>query len=185
MSARFEIRSCRRDDFDAVLQLLRQLWPDKDLDAAAVRKVFDGALAADSQVYLCAVDAANLVGFVSLSVKNNLWQAANFGHIDELIVDEKCRVAALARNFCIRSRPAPRRQDVSAWNWIQPFTARKRIVFMNSMVLKTELTCSGDHCWPAAVTNDPQYPTSDLRIDGIRRVEHLTSEIAGAPWPRA
>ena len=32
-----------------------------------------------------------IVGFCSLTIKNNLWQAGNLGHIDELVVDEKYR----------------------------------------------------------------------------------------------
>jgi GNAT superfamily N-acetyltransferase len=53
--------------------------------------VFKRALASDSQVYLCAAAGENIAGFASLTVKNNLWQAANLGHIDELVVDEKYR----------------------------------------------------------------------------------------------
>jgi len=33
----------------------------------------------------------NIIGFCSLTIKNNLWQAGNLGHIDELIVDDNYR----------------------------------------------------------------------------------------------
>lgn len=90
-SENFKIRPCRRNDFAAVVELLRQLWPDRNLDTAALRKVYERGLRAKSQVYLCASDANNVRGFVSLIIKNNLWQAANVGNIDELVVDEKHR----------------------------------------------------------------------------------------------
>jgi GNAT superfamily N-acetyltransferase len=90
-----KIQPCRRNDFTAVFHLLRQPWPNKDLDMAALQKVFERVLDSDSQVYLCAIDDEDVVGFALLTIKNNLWQAANLGHIDELIVDEKYRGSGL------------------------------------------------------------------------------------------
>jgi ribosomal protein S18 acetylase RimI-like enzyme len=75
--------------------LLRQLWPDQQLDVAALEKLFGRALNSDSQVYLCAINGTKVVGFASLTIKNNLWRAANLRHIDELIVDEKHRGSGL------------------------------------------------------------------------------------------
>jgi RimJ/RimL family protein N-acetyltransferase len=85
------VRPCRAEDFDAVLALLRQLWPDAALDATALRAVYDRALLSDAQAYLCAVSGARVIGFGSLTVKNNLWQAGPLGHIDELVVDTEWR----------------------------------------------------------------------------------------------
>lgn len=45
---------CRPEDFEAVLALLRQLWPDKVPDATALRAVYDRALLSDAQAHLCA-----------------------------------------------------------------------------------------------------------------------------------
>jgi len=96
MGSRLKIEPCRQNDFKAVFQLLPQLWPGKQLDMAALQNVFDRALNSDSQVYLCAHDGEDVAGFASLTIKNNLWQAANLGHIGELIVDEKHRGSGLA-----------------------------------------------------------------------------------------
>jgi hypothetical protein len=51
-----QIRQCHAEDFGDVVRLLHQLWPDKHLDTAALKAVFDRALGSGSQVYLCATD---------------------------------------------------------------------------------------------------------------------------------
>jgi ribosomal protein S18 acetylase RimI-like enzyme len=91
------IRDCADADFNQVFVLLEELWPDKALDAEATHLVYDRALACDLQRYLCAVDDANVVGFCSLTIKNNLWQAGYLGHIDELIVSEQMRGRGIGR----------------------------------------------------------------------------------------
>ena len=82
-----QIRQCRTEDFDAVVALLRQLWPDKHISADSLRLVYDRALASGSQTYLCATNGSGIIGFGSLSLKNNMWQEGYLGHIDELVVD--------------------------------------------------------------------------------------------------
>ncbi len=91
MKTKFQIRHCGQDDFENVLQLLRQLWPDKHLNTSALRQVFDRALNSEMQAYVCATEDERVVGFGSLTVKNNLWQEGYLGHLDELIVDSKYR----------------------------------------------------------------------------------------------
>lgn len=86
-----QIRPCRVEDFEDVVRLLRQLWPDKPLDYASLQTVFGRALASESQVYLCATDGQHVVGFGSLTLKNNLWQEGYLAHIDELVVDSEYR----------------------------------------------------------------------------------------------
>ncbi len=86
-----QFRPCRSTDFDAVLQLLRQLWPDKPVNPAALREVFDRALASDAQAYLCAVDGDRVIGFASLTIKNSLWHEGRLAHVDELVVEATWR----------------------------------------------------------------------------------------------
>jgi glucosamine-phosphate N-acetyltransferase len=86
-----EIRPCRPDDFEGILPLLRQLWPDKEMDAGALGKVFLEGIDSTVQDYICARSGVVIVGFCSLVVKNNLWQTGWLGHIDELVVDAPYR----------------------------------------------------------------------------------------------
>ena len=81
-------RKCTIDDFDKLLPLFYQLWPDQQLSDASLKKVFNKGITSECQYYLCAEIDRRIVGFCSLTVNNNLWQQGNLGHIDELIVDE-------------------------------------------------------------------------------------------------
>lgn len=86
-----EIRQCHTEDFGDVMRLLRQLWPDKHLDATSLKTVFNRAVFSESQTHLCATEGQRVIGFASLTLKNNLWQAGYLGHIDELVVDDNYR----------------------------------------------------------------------------------------------
>jgi hypothetical protein len=81
------IRACHIEDFDAVVSLLRQLWPDKPLNPASLQTIFNEALVSDSKAYLCATDGKRVIGFGSLTIKNNLWPEGHLGYVDELVVD--------------------------------------------------------------------------------------------------
>ena len=89
--ADIEMRPCGTTDFEGVLALLRQLWPNKTLDSESLRKVYERALASDRQVYLSAGCDGRIVGFGSLSIKSNLWNEAFVGFVDEMVVDEAHR----------------------------------------------------------------------------------------------
>ena len=86
-----EIRPCRSEDFEGVRLLLAQLWPNQRLDPLLIRSVFDRALVSLTQVYLVAFFQQQVVGFGSLSVKNNLWQQGYLAQVDELVVDSQHR----------------------------------------------------------------------------------------------
>jgi ribosomal protein S18 acetylase RimI-like enzyme len=82
-----------------VVALLRQLWPEKPLNIQSLQLVYDHALSLEDQKYLCAVENGNVVGFGSLTIKNNLWQEGFLGHIDELIVDKDFRGKGIGRQL--------------------------------------------------------------------------------------
>lgn len=85
------IRECKEADFEQVLRLLGQLWPDKKLDEKELHCVFLRGLNSEFQHYICATIETDIVGFSSLTIKNSLWQEGYIGHIDELIVDKQYR----------------------------------------------------------------------------------------------
>lgn len=94
-----QIRKCSEADFNEVLMLLRQLWPDKPLNTRSLQSVYDIALSSENQKYICAVEDSKIVGFGSLTIKNNLWQEGRLGHIDELVVDNDYRGKGIGRQL--------------------------------------------------------------------------------------
>jgi GNAT superfamily N-acetyltransferase len=86
-----QIRECTAEDFDGVVVLLRQLWPDRLLDPSALRSAFAGALSSNGQHFLCAESDRKVVAFGSLTLKRSLWHAATIGYVDEMVVDESHR----------------------------------------------------------------------------------------------
>ncbi len=86
-----EIRKLTIDDLEGLVKLLEQLWPGKSIDTNAVKKIIEKGLDNDYQVYICAIDGKNLIGYCSLTIKNNLWMSANLGNVDELVVDSDYR----------------------------------------------------------------------------------------------
>ena len=95
-------RECITDDFEKLLPLFCQLWPDQQLTVEKLKKVFIKGATSDYQYYLCAETDGKIVGFCSLTVKNNLWQQGNLGHIDELVVDESFRRRGIGKKLLIR-----------------------------------------------------------------------------------
>ena len=87
----FEIRGCEIVDFPEVFNLLEQLWIDSTLDYDSLQTVFEHALKSDNQKLIVGIMNNEIMGFCSLTIKNNLWQAGNLGHIDELVIDKKFR----------------------------------------------------------------------------------------------
>jgi glucosamine-phosphate N-acetyltransferase len=85
------IRDCTPDDFPSILPLLEQLWPDIELDGAALEAVFLGYLATDSDHCFGAFVEGGMAGFCSMNVKNSLWRAGKVAYVDNLVVDEAAR----------------------------------------------------------------------------------------------
>jgi hypothetical protein len=53
------IRECKEGDFEQVLKLLAQLWPEKILDEKELQQVFLRGLNSGFQSYVCAVIEEN------------------------------------------------------------------------------------------------------------------------------
>ena len=85
------IRECAKDDFDQIIELLGQLWPNATFQVDNLREAFFRGLRSKYQRYFCTIIESKVVGFCSLTVKNSLWQQGSLGLIDELIVDDEYR----------------------------------------------------------------------------------------------
>jgi len=86
------IRSCKVEDFGAIVSLLRQLYPDKPFDLVSLQSVYERSLASNQRVFLCAVRNRQIVGFGSVTIKSNLlWCETLIGYVGDLVVDKACR----------------------------------------------------------------------------------------------
>ncbi len=98
-----QIRDCRGDDFESVLELLTQLWPGTEIDPDAMRQVFQRLLDwVDCQVF-CAVVAGRMVGFCDFFVRYSLWQQGKLAYVDELVVDESMRGRGIGASLLDRA----------------------------------------------------------------------------------
>ena len=86
-----EILPAKYEDHNEIHGLLMQLWPDKKVDKEITRAIFQKGLENKSNKYLIAKNKNTIVGFISLSIKNSMWQEGNIWHVDELIVDKDFR----------------------------------------------------------------------------------------------
>jgi GNAT superfamily N-acetyltransferase len=85
------IRRGRAEDFGDVMTLLRQLWPELELDPMVLEGVFRECLESDSYFALCAVAGQSVVGFCDLTIRPSLWQSGKLAYVDELVVEESTR----------------------------------------------------------------------------------------------
>jgi ribosomal protein S18 acetylase RimI-like enzyme len=95
----YKIRNCKTKDFDIVFELLKQLWPGKELNKSSLKNVFEQIIRSENEESVCAEINGNVVGFCTLSVRNSLWQESRMGHICELVVDESFRGKQIGTNL--------------------------------------------------------------------------------------
>ena len=88
---KLEIHEPNAEDSGQVILLLRQLWPDRELDKKKLEEVFSKGLTCDQQEYLAAAYLDDIAGSFSPTIISSLWQEGNIGRINEMIVDERFR----------------------------------------------------------------------------------------------
>lgn len=91
-----QIRESTAPDFERILNLLHQLWPERQLDVVRARAVFERGLNSSSKAYLCAVYDGQVIGFGSFTLKDNFWPEGRVGYVDELVVDAGYRKQGVA-----------------------------------------------------------------------------------------
>lgn len=95
-------RECSEDDFHKLLPLFSQLWPDQQVNETAMKEVFTNGLHSKNHYYLCVENDGKIIGFCSLSIKNNLWQQGKLGHVDEIVIAETRRGLGIGTELLTR-----------------------------------------------------------------------------------
>lgn len=93
------IRKCTENDFEWVLELLKQLWPKRIFITKDIKKTFNNALKSSNQYYFCATIKDSIVWFGSFNIKNWLYAMWKVAILDELIVDDKYRQMGIAKQL--------------------------------------------------------------------------------------
>lgn len=86
-----EVRRSCSGDFEQIVSLLRQLWTDKKVDPNFLLPIFKKALVSDSKIYLVATNVNQVIGFGSLTLKDDLWPEGQVAYLDELVIDDRHR----------------------------------------------------------------------------------------------
>lgn len=61
------------------------------IDYEKTNQIYCKAIDSNMQRLIIGKIQNEIIGFCSLIIKNNLWQAGNLGHIDELIIEQQYR----------------------------------------------------------------------------------------------
>ncbi|MES3016511.1 MAG: GNAT family N-acetyltransferase [Bacteroidota bacterium] len=85
------IRTSLPEDLDAIVALLRQLWPSKPITATSLKDSFTKSFTLEGHIIRVAIHEEKIVGLCAMYIRNNLKAEGNLANIDELVVDDKMR----------------------------------------------------------------------------------------------
>jgi GNAT superfamily N-acetyltransferase len=85
------IRTAKAEDIDAILSLLQQLWPGRELNQGNLQDIFYRGIENDDAMYLCAETDGNVIGFCAMAIRDSFWQAGPLAYIEIVIVDSNIR----------------------------------------------------------------------------------------------
>ncbi|MFC2142825.1 GNAT family N-acetyltransferase [Candidatus Aenigmatarchaeota archaeon] len=88
-----EIRAAVEDDFNAILELIKQLTskPEKYNDASPYREAFLTALKKEGTHVFVLIEDDKVIGHINLSLYWDTWHLGNAVFVDALIIDKNHR----------------------------------------------------------------------------------------------
>ncbi len=92
-----KIREIMPEDVSDIISLLQQLWPDRELNHAALKNSVLRSFELSGHIIRIACFDDRAVGLCSISIRNNLRAEGNLANIDELVVDETMRGQRIGR----------------------------------------------------------------------------------------
>ena len=93
--AEMEIKDYRDSDFDGVVVLLRQLWPEISFDLKRLAVVFKACSDSDSFTLFCAHDLNRVVGFCEVHFRQSVLKQGMAAYVDIIAVDQTQRRTGL------------------------------------------------------------------------------------------
>lgn len=102
------VRNARPEDLPAILRLIEELGETDSPGPAATVEHARSALEHPALLILVAEEGGAVIGFLSATVRPNLYHGADAGHVDELVVERSIRArgvgTALLQEFLERMR---------------------------------------------------------------------------------
>ena len=93
------IRESKAEDFDDVLALFGQLWPNKELHPKDMLAVYNCGIKSETDKYICAEENDKVIGFCALAIVNNFWQEAHIAYCYAMVVDEAHRGRRIGKSI--------------------------------------------------------------------------------------
>lgn len=84
------VRAAEPSDFENILLLLKELWPNYNTPTETVRNIFSEGLNHNRSYYFVAASNSIIVGFLSITITQSL-QSGKIAAIDEFIISKKHR----------------------------------------------------------------------------------------------
>ncbi len=98
-----EIRESKPKDFDDVMALFGQLWPNKELHPNDMLAVYNHGIQSETDKYICAEENGKVIGFCALAIVNNFWQEGQIAYCYAMIVDEAHRGQGIGKSIFDRA----------------------------------------------------------------------------------
>ena len=84
-------RNATMGDFQAIFLLLKQLWPDEELSRERTRAIFEDALKNRGGVQLVIRNREIIVGYASVTFRQDIQAQGRVAYLSEFVVDEVYR----------------------------------------------------------------------------------------------
>lgn len=91
MDEEIKIVESKESDFEDIVTLFHQLWPDKVINRVKLVKVFRKSLASKNDKCLSVKLDDKTIGFCAIVFTNNFWQEGPIAQISTMIIDEAYR----------------------------------------------------------------------------------------------
>lgn len=92
------IRKIQESDFDQVIRLFTQLWPDMPLSYDDVKSIFDEYMQNRNFQMWCYEDE-RIVGIVTLSIRKAFYYGGPVAILEDVVVDENHRGSSIGRQL--------------------------------------------------------------------------------------
>ncbi len=99
MDTEIRIVDTKESDFEEIVILFRQLWPDKVVNSHELIKVFRKSIESENDKCLSVKQDGKTVGFCAIVFANNFWQEGTIAQISTMVVHEEYRNRGIGKKL--------------------------------------------------------------------------------------